>query len=250
MTSFGWKRKVGGNVCKSKASAFSSEAKDDHDKTAHDDIDWLTSTPKKRFISLEDAVGKSDRLKAEGAMLAEADRYWEAIKKWDEAIQLTPYNEKIFEMKAQALMAVGEVFPAMQMAEKTVVMAPTWWVGHQTLGRALANIGEVRLALKSFSRAVHLNPADQEMWTEDLLWTKSLLERKKIAAEPEQVPRSTLTVRELEDDCDSTSSTSSAVTGERSVMPYNAGLLTSTEKSFGKNIKWLPSNYIQMRDPT
>lgn len=40
-------------------------------------------------------------------------------------------------------MALGEVFPAVQVAEKTVNIAPTWWVAHQTLGRALVNVGEV-----------------------------------------------------------------------------------------------------------
>ena len=28
-------------------------------------------------------------------------RYWEAIKKWDEAIQFTPADETLLEMKAQ-----------------------------------------------------------------------------------------------------------------------------------------------------
>ena len=28
-------------------------------------------------------------------------RYWEAIKKWDEALQLTPLDETLYEMKAQ-----------------------------------------------------------------------------------------------------------------------------------------------------
>jgi len=28
-------------------------------------------------------------------------RYWEALQKWDEALQLTPSDEKLHEMKAQ-----------------------------------------------------------------------------------------------------------------------------------------------------
>ena len=28
-------------------------------------------------------------------------RYWEAIKKWDEALLYTPCDEKVYEMKAQ-----------------------------------------------------------------------------------------------------------------------------------------------------
>lgn len=33
-------------------------------------------------------------------------RYWEAIKRWDEAIQLTPNDEKLYEMKAQVCMNI------------------------------------------------------------------------------------------------------------------------------------------------
>jgi len=28
-------------------------------------------------------------------------RYWEALHKWDEALQLTPNDEKLYEMRAQ-----------------------------------------------------------------------------------------------------------------------------------------------------
>jgi hypothetical protein len=31
-------------------------------------------------------------------------------------------------------------------------------------------------AVKSFSRAIHLYPADEDLWKEDLLWAKSLLD--------------------------------------------------------------------------
>jgi hypothetical protein len=118
-------------------------------------------------------------------------RFWEAIKKWDEALLLMPTDSKVLEMKAQvrklsfvksvfcvpfflffffytlnsvmcnfdkkalsdnasvcvlqALMAVGEVFPAVQTAQQAVSAQPTWWVGHQTLGRAQLNMGEVKL---------------------------------------------------------------------------------------------------------
>lgn len=49
----------------------------------------------------------------------------------------------------QALMAVGEVFPAVQAAEYAVKLDPTWWEARQTLGRALLNMGEVNLVSTS-----------------------------------------------------------------------------------------------------
>jgi hypothetical protein len=42
-------------------------------------------------------------------------------------------------------MSVGEVFPAVNAAEKAVAINGKWWIGHQTLGRALLGLGEVKL---------------------------------------------------------------------------------------------------------
>jgi len=42
-------------------------------------------------------------------------------------------------------MELCEVFPAVQTAKKAVELAPTWWIAHQTLGRAYLGLGEVSL---------------------------------------------------------------------------------------------------------
>ncbi|GFO21132.1 tetratricopeptide repeat protein 33 [Plakobranchus ocellatus] len=263
MTSFSWKRKAGAKVSKSLTQAFSEDAKEEEEDSNWDDgFDWLTVAPRKTVISLEDANSKSERLKVEGATLAEAERYWEALKKWEEAIQLAPHNYKILDMKAQALMAVGEVFPAVQTAEKTVRFAPTWWVGHQTLGRALANVGEVRMALKSFSRAVHLNPAESELWTEDLQWVKSLLDRHKLVQQQQQQGtgmgglldgsrNSTLTIRELRENNgnDDTEDIDQPIVRYGPVNHDSTNDENSGQRP-SKKVRKLPNNYIQMRDPT
>ncbi|BFZ16522.1 hypothetical protein BsWGS_19561 [Bradybaena similaris] len=254
MTSFGWKRKVGEKLQKTAAVTFSSETTDALDDESNE-VDWLTLAPKRKFISLEDSLSKSERLKAEGAVLAESERYWEAIKKWDEALQLTPHNDRVLEMKSQALMAVGEVFPALQAAERVVELTPTWWVGHQTLGRALANIGEVKMALKSFARAVHLNPANEELWLEDLLWTKSLLERKKLATVAQEVrtAQGKLVVTELTDGDSSASGDQEQK--ENSVVVYSkrasGNVASNSDRNEGcEHPMVVPTNYVQMRDPT
>lgn len=102
-------------------------------------------------------------------------RYWEAIRKWDESLQLMAEDEKVLEMKAQALMSLHELFPAVSAAREAVASKPRWWVAWQTLGRALLNIGEIRDAIISFQKAVHLNPAHEDLWNEDLLWAAKLL---------------------------------------------------------------------------
>ena len=81
-------------------------------------------------------------------------------------------------MKSQALMSLHEWIPSIRSCEECIRLSPGWWVGYQTLGRAQIGLGEVGLAVKSFQRALHLNPADQELRKEDLDWALSLLRSK------------------------------------------------------------------------
>lgn len=73
------------------------------------------------------------------------NRYWEATQKFQEAINLTPQNEVLPELAAQAFMQLNEIFPAVSMAEKAVKLKNNWWVSYQTLGRAQLGIGEVKM---------------------------------------------------------------------------------------------------------
>lgn len=60
------------------------------------------------------------------------------------------------------------MFPALRSAEAAVQLYPNWWVGLQTLGRAQLGLGDVAMAVKTFSKAVHIRPDEQELWREDL----------------------------------------------------------------------------------
>ena len=103
MTSFGWKRKVGQSVSRAKSQAFEEESRDEETDLESKGIDWLTLAPtrSKKLFTLEDAVSKSNRLKNEGSILADSERFWEAIQKWDDALQLTPNSAVLYELKAQ-----------------------------------------------------------------------------------------------------------------------------------------------------
>ncbi|XP_072449078.1 tetratricopeptide repeat protein 33 isoform X2 [Chiloscyllium punctatum] len=101
MTSFGWKRKAGEKVSKVASQNFEAAAVDD--RLVDADVDWLHVTKRQRKALLEDCTVKSKRLKDEGIFLSESGRYWEAIGRWDEAIQLTPDCAALYDMKAQGL---------------------------------------------------------------------------------------------------------------------------------------------------
>ncbi|XP_032874398.1 tetratricopeptide repeat protein 33 isoform X2 [Amblyraja radiata] len=104
MTSFGWKRRVGEKVSRAAAQTFEAAAAAvGEDGAVESDVDWLHVTKRRRETLQEDCAAKSKRLKDEGAFFSENGRYWEAIGRWDEAIQLTPDCAALYEMKAQAV---------------------------------------------------------------------------------------------------------------------------------------------------
>uniref|UniRef100_A0A8B9YLV1 Tetratricopeptide repeat domain 33 n=1 Tax=Bos mutus grunniens TaxID=30521 RepID=A0A8B9YLV1_BOSMU len=108
-------------------------------------------------------------------------RYREAIQKWDEALQLTPNDATLYEMKSQVLMSLHEMFPAVHAAEMAVQRNPHSWESWQTLGRAQLGLGEIVLAIRSFQVALHIYPMNPEIWKEDLSWARTLQEQQKVA---------------------------------------------------------------------
>ncbi|XP_056603144.1 tetratricopeptide repeat protein 33 isoform X2 [Triplophysa dalaica] len=101
MATFGWKRKVGERVSKATVQQF--EQADDDNKVEKEGVDWLNVIKRRREVLLEDCSAKSKRLKDEGTLLAEQGRNWEALKRWDEALQLKPDDAELYDMKAQAV---------------------------------------------------------------------------------------------------------------------------------------------------
>ncbi|XP_067838465.1 tetratricopeptide repeat protein 33 isoform X2 [Heptranchias perlo] len=197
MTSFGWKRKAGEKVSKVASQNFEAAAEDDGLVDA--DVDWLHITKRQREVLLEDCTVKSKRLKEEGVILSENGRYWEAIGRWDEAIQLMPDSAVLYEMKAQVLMILNEVFQAVQAAETAVRLNPQWWEALQTLGRAQLSLGEVTLALRSFQRALHVSPGESSLWEEDLSWALELRKQQHQLVKAVPVERGTQRQEPTED---------------------------------------------------
>lgn len=193
MLQFGWKRKAN----QQKSSVF-----DTNSSSSDEEVEVPAKHLRFSAVALEDSLARAERLKSEGVVLAQEGRFWEAIKRFEEALDSKPHDETIWEMKAQALMQVclllditvsndqcfqfslfinssnvpqvHEWFPAIETVKRAIVCRPTWSVAYQTLGRAQSGLGEVELAQKSFSRAVHLDPSTPEV-TDDLDWSRKLL---------------------------------------------------------------------------
>ncbi|XP_013816527.1 tetratricopeptide repeat protein 33 isoform X1 [Apteryx mantelli] len=185
MASFGWKRKIGEKVSKATSQQFEAEAADDKGLADDDEDNWVHATKRRKEVLLEDCMKKSKQLKDEGANLAENRRYREAIHKWDEALQLTPEDATLYEMKSQVLMSLHEMFPAVHAAEMAVQRNPRSWDAWQTLGRAQLGLGEIALAIRSFQVSLHIFPMNPEVWKEDLSWARKLHEQQEKATKTE-----------------------------------------------------------------
>lgn len=110
-----------------------------------------------------------------------------AIAKWDEALQLTPQNPVLWELKAQSsllhaawfnricsytivsfvcflvFLQQDNFFAAVECAEKATKLNPSWPEAFLTLARAQINFGELTLALESLKRAITLPTDDAEV---------------------------------------------------------------------------------------
>ena len=94
-------------------------------------------------------------LKEEGISLAERECFWQAIGRWEEALEIKVpeksaielEHEKIFDMKAQVFITLHEWEPAIEAAKSAVEIEPKWWSAYQTLGRAYLGYGQLQQAV-------------------------------------------------------------------------------------------------------
>lgn len=115
-------------------------------------------------------------LKCKGCVLAEEGKLKEALSCWQKALTLKDDDFKIYEMQAQVLMMLDNDFSAAKSAERAVQLNKLWWVSWQTLGRVQLNLHDPKLATKSLSHALHLNPMSSDLIT-DLSFASSAVKK-------------------------------------------------------------------------
>ena len=106
-------------------------------------------------------------------------------------------------------------------------------------------------AIKSFSRAIHLNPAEKELWEEDLQWAWSLLQKKQQLDEERRSQQNVgrIKITPVVDPGEFVESEEEEV-GDREVDIYrNYGNKKQEKEGHSEGVKRLPTDYVQMRDP-
>lgn len=80
MTSFTWNRKIGQKVSKAAVQQFEEKSAKVENNMEPEGADWMHAIKRRREAILEDCEAKSIRLKDEGALLAEQNRYVYVMK--------------------------------------------------------------------------------------------------------------------------------------------------------------------------
>uniref|UniRef100_A0A7N0TPL6 Tetratricopeptide repeat protein 33 n=1 Tax=Kalanchoe fedtschenkoi TaxID=63787 RepID=A0A7N0TPL6_KALFE len=104
----------------------------------------------------------SDDFQAQGNKLAEDGKYYEALAKWETALNLTPEKAILHEQKAQVLLEIGDAWKALKAATRATELDPSWAEAWITLGRTQLNFGEPDNAIQSFNRALVIKPDSLE----------------------------------------------------------------------------------------
>lgn len=136
-------------------------------------------------LQLEDANAKSKRLQIEGNTLAEAGRFRAAMARWIEATAVDPTNAVVYELLAQASMALFEDFRAIQFALRATKLAPNWGDGFHTLARCHLNYGELELALQHINKAIELDGVLDELVADREEIERLLLKQSDVIAKRE-----------------------------------------------------------------
>ncbi|KRY48041.1 Glutamyl-tRNA(Gln) amidotransferase subunit A, mitochondrial [Trichinella britovi] len=163
MSMFKWKRKAESSFTEHVQKWIESSADDQDENLSDSEVDCVTWVKRKKTLCLEDVATKVERLKNEGILFAELEKYSESIERFKTAIELQPNDGRLHEMLSQVFLMRGEDFLAIQAAERAVKCCPDWAEAYQTLARAQLNFGELNLAVESFRFANSIDNTNEEI---------------------------------------------------------------------------------------
>ncbi|KRZ56430.1 Glutamyl-tRNA(Gln) amidotransferase subunit A, mitochondrial [Trichinella nativa] len=163
MSMFKWKRKAESSFTEHVQKWIESSADDQNENLSDSEVDCVTWVKRKKTLCLEDVATKVERLKNEGILFAELEKYSESIERFKTAIELQPNDGRLHEMLSQVFLMRGEDFLAIQAAERAVKCCPDWAEAYQTLARAQLNFGELNLAVESFRFANSIDNTNEEI---------------------------------------------------------------------------------------
>lgn len=104
-----------------------------------------------------------NQLKEKGNAALASGNYEEAIKYYSAAIDLDPKNHVLFSNRSAAHAKASNYAAALEDANKTVSLNPSWSKGYSRKGSALAYLGKYEDAIAAYERGLELEPGNQQL---------------------------------------------------------------------------------------
>ncbi|XP_064540943.1 stress-induced-phosphoprotein 1 [Drosophila montana] len=103
-------------------------------------------------------MDKVNELKEKGNTALNAEKFDEAIAAYTEAIALDAKNHVLFSNRSAAFAKAGKFREALEDAEKTISLNPTWPKGYSRKGVAAAGLRDYMKALEAYNEGLKYDP--------------------------------------------------------------------------------------------
>lgn len=106
---------------------------------------------------------KVNQLKEQGNAALASENFDAAIKFYTEAIALDPKNHVLYSNRSAAHAKAGNYASALEDANQTVSINPSWSKGYSRKGSALAYLGKLNDAIAAYEKGLELEPNNQQL---------------------------------------------------------------------------------------
>lgn len=104
-----------------------------------------------------------NQLKEKGNAALSAGLYEQAIGYYTQAIYLDPKNHVLYSNRSAAHAKAANYEAALEDANTTVSLNPTWSKGYSRQGSALAYLGRQEEAISAYQKGLDLEPGNQQL---------------------------------------------------------------------------------------
>lgn len=104
-----------------------------------------------------------NQLKEKGNAALASENFDAAVKFYTEAIGLDPKNHVLYSNRSAAHAKAGNYAAALEDANQTVSINPSWSKGYSRKGSALAYLGKLNDAVAAYEKGLELEPGNQQL---------------------------------------------------------------------------------------
>src|SRR5271169_3724713 len=124
----------------------------------------ITSVVFLMLVSIAGAAQSLNIWSHKGSELINSEKYNEAIKAYDKAIEINPHDSYAWDGKGVALGKLGKSDEAKTAFDKAIEIYPQYSKAWYNKGLALDQLNKYDEAIKAFDKAIEVNPHYSAAW--------------------------------------------------------------------------------------